>query len=51
MKAKIKDKNAEIEVLKEMVKSANMQAKAKDIDVNRLQKKINRLQNGGAGGD
>ena len=51
MKAKIKDKNAEIEVLKEMVKSANMQAKAKDIDVNRLQKKINRRQNGGAGGD
>ncbi len=48
MRAKIKDKNAEIEVLKEMVKSANMQAKSKDIDVSRLQKKINRLQKGGA---
>ena len=36
LKAKIKDKNAEIEVLKEMVKSANMQAKSKDIDVSRL---------------
>lgn len=46
MKAKIKDKNAEIEVLKEMVKSANMQSKSKDIDVNRLQKKINRLERG-----
>ena len=50
LRAKIKDKNAEIDVLKEMVKSANMQAKAKDIDVSRLQKKINRLQNG-QGGD
>jgi len=39
----LKDKNSEIEVLKEMVKSANMQAKSKDIDVSRLQKKINRL--------
>ena len=47
LKAKIKDKNAEIEVLKEMVKSANMQAKSKDIDVSRLQKKINRLQSDG----
>ena len=27
-----------------------MQAKSKDIDVSRLQKKINRLQNGGQGG-
>ena len=51
LKAKIKDKNAEIEVLKEMVKSANMQAKSKDIDVSRLQKRINRLQNGQSGGD
>ena len=33
LKQKIKEKNAEIEVLKEMVKSANMQAKAKDIDI------------------
>ena len=36
LKQKIKEKNAEIEVLKEMVKSANMQAKAKDIDIQRL---------------
>ena len=48
MKAKLKDKNAEIEVLKEMVKSANSHAKSKDIDVSRLQRKINRLQAGGA---
>ena len=39
----------EIEVLKEMVKSANMQAKSKDIDVSRLQKKIKRLEGGEAG--
>lgn len=50
LKAKIKDKNAEIEVLKEMVKSANMQSKSKDIDVSRLQKKINRLQRDGGDG-
>jgi len=36
MKAKIKDKDAEIEVLKEMVKSANLQAKTKEGDVSRL---------------
>lgn len=30
-----------------MVKSANMQAKSKDIDVSRLKKKINRLQKDG----
>jgi hypothetical protein len=33
LKIKHKDKLNEIEVLKEMVKSANMQAKAKDIDI------------------
>ena len=38
-------------MLKEMVKSANMQAKSKDIDVSRLQKRINRLQNGQSGAD
>ena len=32
-KGKLKEKANEIEVLKEMVKSANMQAKAKDIDI------------------
>ena len=47
LKAKVRDKNAEIEVLKEMVKSANMQSKSRDIDVSRLQKKINRLQKDG----
>jgi len=33
MKSKFKDKLNEIEVLKEMVKSSNKQAKAKDIDI------------------
>jgi hypothetical protein len=33
LKASLKDKGSEIEVLKEMVKSANKQAKAKDIDI------------------
>lgn len=37
---KIKEKLNEIEVLKEMVRSANTQAKAKDIDIGRLSKKI-----------
>lgn len=44
MKVKLKDKLNEIEVLKEMVKSANKQAKAKDIDIQRLQKRIIRLE-------
>ena len=51
LKAKVKDKNAEIEVLKEMVKSANMQAKSKDIDVSRLKKKVQRLMDGQGGGN
>jgi len=38
MKAKLKDKDAEIEVLKEMVKSANIQAKTKESDVTRLRR-------------
>jgi hypothetical protein len=33
MKVKAKDQANEIEVLKEMVKSATKQAKAKDIDI------------------
>lgn len=33
LKNQLKEKNAEVEVLKEMVKSANMQTKAKDIDI------------------
>ena len=48
LKAKVKEKDAEIEVLKEMVKSANMQAKAKDTDIDRLKKKLRR---GGGGGN
>ena len=40
MKQKIKEKNAEIEVLKEMVKSANTEIKAKNTDVQRLKKRI-----------
>jgi len=43
MKLKMKDQANEVEVLKEMVKSANKQAKAKDIDIQRLTKKITRL--------
>lgn len=46
LKAKLKDKDAEIEVLKEMVKSANMQAKTKEGDVTRLRQKISRLERG-----
>ena len=46
MKQKVKEKNAEIEVLKEMVKSANTQMKAKDTDINRLKKRLQRLNNG-----
>lgn len=44
MKAKIKDQSNEIDVLKEMVKSATKQAKAKDIDIQRLTKKMQRLE-------
>ncbi|CDW85506.1 UNKNOWN [Stylonychia lemnae] len=44
LKTKLKDKLNEIEVLKEMVKSANKQAKAKDIDIQRLNKRIQRLE-------
>ena len=44
LKTKLKDKLNEIEVLKEMVKSSNKQAKAKDIDIQRLMKRIQRLE-------
>ena len=46
LKAKLKDKDAEIEVLKEMVKSANMQTKTKEGDVSRLRQRIKRLEGG-----
>ena len=44
MKGRIKEKNQEIEILKEMVKSSNKQAKAKDIDIQRLSQRIKRLE-------
>lgn len=44
MKMRLHDKGSEIEVLKEMVKSASMQAKAKDIDISRLTRRIQRLE-------
>lgn len=40
-----KEKQAEIEVLKEMVKSANLEVRAKDIDIQKLK---NRLQREGS---
>ncbi len=43
-KLKLKEQANEIDVLKEMVKSATKQAKAKDIDIQRLTKKIQRLE-------
>ena len=44
MKIKIKEKQNEIEVLKEMVKSSSNSLKAKDIDIARLTKRVNRLE-------
>lgn len=44
LKLKLKDKLQEVEVLKEMVRSANKQAKAKDIDIQRLLKRVQRLE-------
>jgi len=49
MRTKVKEKNAEIEVLKEMVKSANTQIKAKDVDITRLKKRLQRMGDGDAG--
>ena len=40
LKQSNKEKQAEIEVLKEMVKSANLEVKAKEIDIARLKNKI-----------
>ncbi len=39
----MKERVAEIEVLKEMVKSANLESKTKDIDIQRLTKRLQRL--------
>ena len=33
LKAQVKEKQAEVEVLKEMVKSSNLNVKAKEIDI------------------
>lgn len=44
LKLKIKGKQDEINVLKEMVKSSSQSLKAKDIDINRLTKRNNRLE-------
>lgn len=44
LKVKIKQKQNEIEVLKEMVKSSGNSLKAKDIDIQRLNKRIHRLE-------
>ena len=44
LKAKLKQKTNEIDVLKEMVKSSSNSLKAKDIDNQRLQKRVTRLE-------
>jgi len=41
---KVKEKQNEIEVLKEMVKSSSNSLKAKDMDITRLNKRIARLE-------
>ena len=46
LKSQVKEKTAEVEVLKEMVKSANSQTKAKEIDIQRLTKKLQRIGEG-----
>lgn len=45
LKNQLKERNAEVDVLKEMVKSTNMQVKAKDIDIQRLNTKLKRNDN------
>ena len=47
LKTKLREKDAEIDVLKEMVKSSNISAKAKETDLSRLQKKLERYERGG----
>lgn len=48
LRMKIKEKDAEIEVLKEMVKSSNIQAKSTATDLQRLQKRLERVEKGGS---
>lgn len=44
LKLRLKQKTDEIQVLKEMVKANSASMKAKDIDISRLNKRINRLE-------
>lgn len=43
MQKKLRDKDSELEVLKEMIRSAQLQAKGKDNEIQRLEKKIKRM--------
>ena len=45
LKLSLKERSAEIEVLNEMVKSANLESKAKEIDIQRLKNKLLRIEN------
>ena len=47
LKASLKERSAEVDVLKEMVKSSNIQVKSKDMDIQRLNKKMERMGNRG----
>lgn len=44
LKLRLKQKQSEIDVLKDLVKSSSNSIKAKDIDISRLNKRINRLE-------
>ena len=44
LKTKVKEKQNEINVLKEMIKSSSSSLKAKDIDIQRLNKRNQRLE-------
>ena len=44
LKIKVKQKQDEIDVLKEMVKSSSNSLKAKDQDISRMNKRIQRLE-------
>jgi chromosome segregation ATPase len=44
LKQKVKEKQNEINVLKEMIKSSSSSLKAKDIDIQRLNKRVQRLE-------
>ena len=43
MQKRLKDRESEVEVLKEMLRSAQLQAKSKDNEIQRMQKKIGRM--------